>query len=304
MSQPFPYYYRAYGLNIASHIPVTGFQPIEALIQPDVAIIEGEVPDQIDPVINQGVLFQSNDHEYILRVDRVASYYVKSGNEIIVHRNQDCSIHEVSAFLIGSAFGALLHQRRMLPLHASTVLYKNKCLVFMGISGAGKTTVAASLIREGAVLVADDISVIEFNDDIPSVIPAFPAIKIWKDSLKHLHFENSDLWKVRDELEKYYLPVEKFVTSPQPVDAIFVLAPHNTIEIILKPVEGINKFQMAKRNTYLFRGIPKTGLEINHFQLVNKLIQRVPFYLLNRPNSGFHTAEIITALQNCLFQHE
>ncbi len=302
MSEPLPYYYRAYGLNIVSEIPVTGFQVVEKILPPDVTIKEGVVPDQIDPVINEGVLFQSNDHEYLLKVDTVASYYVKNGNEITVQMNKDCSIHEVSAFLIGSAFGAVIHQRRLLPLHASTVVYKNKCLVFMGISGAGKTTLAAALIRKGALFVADDISVIDFSGRRPAVIPAFPSIKIWKDSLKHLQIENSGLHKVRDELEKYYLPVENYVNSSQRVDMLFALSTHNKNELVINAVEGIDKFQLVKRHTYLFRGIPKTGLEINHFEQVTRLIRDIHLYRVIKPDTGFDTDAIIGAISGMLHE--
>lgn len=304
MIQSFPYYYRAYGLNIASEIPVTGFQKNENILQPDAIIREGSVPERIDPVINEGILFQSNDHEYLLKVDTIASYYVRNGSEITVQKNKDSSTHEVSAFLIGSAFGALIHQRGLLPLHASTVVFENKCLVFMGISGAGKTTLAAGLIKEGALFVADDISVIDFSGQRPAVIPAFPSIKIWKDSLNHLQIENSGLNRVRDEIDKFYLPIERYVNIPQPVDIMVALSTHNKSELQLNTVEGIDKFQLVKRHTYLFRGIPKTGLEINHFRQATRLVSEVPLFRLVRPDSGFDIDSTITGIRQHVLIHE
>jgi hypothetical protein len=51
-----------------------------------------------------------------------------------------------------------------------------------------------------------------------------------------------------------------------------------------------------KKHTYLFRGIPKTGLEQNHFQLVNRLASQVPVTLLTRPNGEFNTKKLIQAI--------
>jgi len=58
---------------------------------------------------------------------------MKNGNEIIIRRLGHASDKDISALLTGTSFAALLHQLQMLPLHASTVIYNNKCLVFAGI---------------------------------------------------------------------------------------------------------------------------------------------------------------------------
>src|SRR5512133_1743242 len=209
MGETFPYHYRAYGLNVASEIPVTGFEPSEEKA-PDVVIKLGTVPENLENIVNRGVLFQSNDHEFLIHVDAVARYYICNGNTIIIQKNSGASDTSVSTFLTGTSFGALLHQRRLLPLHASTIIFENKCLMFMGISGAGKSTLASAYLKKGATLVADDISVVNFSGQKPAVTPAFPTIKIWKDSLKHLGIPHEKLVPVREELEKYYFPVDKY----------------------------------------------------------------------------------------------
>jgi hypothetical protein len=174
----------AFSLNIFRS-SCTGFEPAP-VTKADVVIREGEVPEALERIINSGVLYQSNDKEFLLRIDNVAAYYVSNGGEITVQRLGHASEGEVSAFLIGTSFGALMHQRRLLPLHACMLIYRDKGLLFAGISGAGKSTLAAALIGQGGILVADDISVIDFSGELPAVCPAFPYLKIWEDSLVHL----------------------------------------------------------------------------------------------------------------------
>ncbi len=291
----YPYSYRAYSLNILSQLPVTGFEPVPAG-DADVFITLGEVPEKLAGAVNEGVLYQSAETEFLLHIDRVARYHVSQGREITVQLLGDASSAEVSAFISGTAFGALMHQRRMLPIHASTVLYMGKCLVIAGISGSGKSTLATALVREGAMLVADDISVIDFSGDRPAVCPAFPTIKIWEDSLKHLDIPVEGLEPVRGELRKYYLPVSRFDRSFTPIFRIFVMASHNKGELEVKDLYGMDKFRVLKKHTYLFRGIPKTGLEENHFVLVNQLAARVSVTLLNRPNGDFNTDRLVSYL--------
>jgi hypothetical protein len=292
MIRNFPYTYRAYGLNIASQVPVTGFESASAE-DPDILISEGTVPENLDKVINRGVLYQSNHREFLLRMEQVAAYYVCNGSKITIQPLGHAAAGEISAFLTGTAFGALLHQRRLLPLHASTVLFNNKCLLFAGISGAGKTTLAAALLKAGGTLVADDISVIDFSGEHPAVRPAFPAVKIWADSLRHLGLSAEGLEPVRGELQKYYLPVSQFSRVHTGIHAIFILTTHNKEQAEVKTLKGIDKFRMLKKHTYLFRGIPKTGLEQNHFHMVNQLAVRVPVIMLTRPNGKFNTENLI-----------
>jgi hypothetical protein len=293
------YTYSAYGLNVASQIPVTGFEPVP-IDKADVYIHAGQVPESLDNITNKGVLYQATNSEFLLRVEQVAAYYVKNGNEIVVQPLGKATKGEVSAFLTGTAFGALLHQRRRLPLHASTVIFNNNCLVFAGISGAGKTTMAAALVKAGGMLVADDISVIDFAGEKPAVCPAFPLMKIWDDSLKHLGLSSAGLEPVRGELKKYYLPVHEFSRVYTGISNIFVLNTHNQPGVELKPLLGVDKFRVLKKHTYLFRGIPKTGLEQNHFMLVNQLASQVPVTLLTRPNGEFNTDKLVHIITETL----
>jgi hypothetical protein len=212
----------------------------------------------------------------------------------------DATTGEISAFLTGTSFGALLHQRKLLPLHASTVIFHGKCLVFAGLSGAGKTTLAAAIIKAGGILVADDISVIDFSNPFPEVRAAFPAIKIWADSLKHLGISTEGLEHVRGEIEKFYLPVVEFSRDPKAIHHLFILNSHNKESLEIKPLQGVDKFRVLKRHTYLFRGIPKTGLEQNHFRLVTQLASRVPVTLLTRPNGKFNTENLVRIIADQL----
>lgn len=288
----YPYRYHAYGLDIISQLPVTGFEPAEVLLE-DVTIRLGDVPVSLANAINKGVLFQSTETEFLLHIDHVARYYVQNGNEIVVQLLGKSAPGDISAFISGTVLGALMHQRHMLPIHASTVVYKDKCLVFAGNSGSGKSTLAAAVIKAGASLVADDISVIDFREDRPSVCPAFPMIRIWEDSLKHLGINYQDFEPVRGELRKFYMPVSLFQRSQTPIHRIFILSTYNKEKLEIRELQGVDKFRVLKKHTYLFRGIPKTGLEQNHFMLVNQLAIKVPVTLITRPNDDFNTGRLL-----------
>ncbi len=291
----FPYSYIAFNLRILSQLKITGFTPAQ-MTEADVHVFEGLVPEALDNPVNRSALYQSTDTEFLLRVENVAAYYVKGGREITVQRLGTASDGEISAYLTGASFGALMHQRRQLPLHAAAVLFRGKCILICGISGAGKSTLATALIQAGGMLVADDISVIDFSGDKARVCPAFPTIKIREDSLKHLGIEAKGLEQVRGELRKYYLSVGSFNKNYIPIDHIFILRPHNLSHIVKQELQGVDKFKVLKKHTYLFMSIPKTGLEVSHFELVNRLAASVPVTVIARPAGIIDTEKLVQVI--------
>jgi len=67
-------------------------------------------------------------------------------------------------------------------LHASAVSYQGNCLVFLGDSGRGKSTLAAYLAgQSGFSLVSDDILPIEVGHDQVRAYADFPQLKLPED---------------------------------------------------------------------------------------------------------------------------
>lgn len=292
MVEKYPYTYRAFGLTIASEIPVIGFEAAP-ITDPDVTIVEGPVPEQLENIVNSTEHFQSNDKELLFKYNPVGSSYVTDGNKITIQRAQGVKDSDISSIIVGICFGSILHQRRLLPLHASTVIFRNKCLVFAGKSGAGKSTLALAMIKAGGMLVADDVSVISFSSSIPAVIPAFPALKIWADSLSHLGISPDGLFEVRNEMNKYYFPVDRFVHEPVPINHIIILNTHNYPDFEFHTIKGFEKFTLLKQYTYLFKNIPNNDLLINHFHLASRLASKIPVSRLIRPKTNLETAKLI-----------
>ena len=58
-----------------------------------------------------------------------------------------CRRTAVRLYLLGTCMGALLFQRKLLPLHGSAVVINGKAYAFVGDSGAGKSTLAAAFSK-------------------------------------------------------------------------------------------------------------------------------------------------------------
>ena len=105
--------YHAFGLNIDSELLFPDMPKISGTT--DVVIQYGPVPEAIPDASLVGVRYQAAPRAFLLRVDGIASYYVKNGRTIIIEPENGAAEEEIRLFLLGSVMGGLLHQRGILP---------------------------------------------------------------------------------------------------------------------------------------------------------------------------------------------
>src|SRR5205823_12668941 len=70
-----------------------------------------------------------------------------------------------------TAIPLLAAERGGLALHASANLVRGGCLLICGVTGRGKSTLAAALAVLGHPLLAEDGAVVDFSGGSPTVWP-------------------------------------------------------------------------------------------------------------------------------------
>ena len=283
------YRYRAFGLNIESDIECPELVSVQDENVADVQIRFGSVPDSLEEPKKIGVRFQAKPNHFLLRVDHIAKFLVSNGNQIIIHKFSGVRDKDIRLFLLGSAVGASLHQRGMLPIHASAIKIKDKCVVFCGASGNGKSTIAMECIERGYDLHADDICVISVSkEEMPMVYPGYPQIKLWEDVLIKIGGNPTSYNRVRQVLDKFAVPVtSQFSKDPLLIKKIYILSPWNKYDIEISEVTGMNKFNALKNNTYRLKFIEGLGNEVSHFKAVGIVGNQVPISRVHRPRKPF-----------------
>lgn len=293
------YTYKAFGLNIRSEFEIPEFLNSEATA--DIEIVLGRVPVKLKAITKQGVRYQAAKNEFLLTVDHIAKFYVSHGNKITVELLKDQADKEVRLFLLGSAMGALFVQRGLLPVHGSTIKLKNKATIFTGLSGVGKSTIAAHFVNQGFQALADDISVI--NEDL-QVVPGFPSLKIWDDVLQKLKVNHEVLNQIRPNIKKFQLPIsEQYFTEPLPLEYIIILNTKNSPGFEFEELTGIKKFNAVKSNTYRYRFVHGLEKQQDHFKLLNKLLPAIKVFRITRPQAPLALEEFGAYILNKLKQH-
>lgn len=291
--------YRAFGLTFASVYALPELLPAGSDAVPDVVIVDGAVPEELPGVLKRGVRFQAAAQALRLQVDGVATYLIEHGRRITIARAPGVEDDDVRVFLLGSAFGALLHQRGDLVLHGSAVDWQGEAVAFLGHSGAGKSTLATAFRRRGHAVLTDDVCVVRPDaSGRMCAYPGFPQAKLWLDSLQKLEFDPEGLRRIRGKLEKRAVPlVDQFRDAPLPLKKLYVLGQHNRDELKLTPVAGPAKFSVLKRQTFRFGFLAAIEAKTAHFQYALRLAQQAAMSSVVRGDDLARLDELVAAIE-------
>lgn len=291
--------YQAFGLRIRSCLPLPELIADESEGDPDAQIVYGSVPADLPQASFVRPRFQAAAGALLLRVEGVARYLVTDGNRIVVEPEAQAHEEDVRLLLLGSALGALLHQRHDLVLHGSAINVDGCCAAFLGASGSGKSTLALAFRQRGYAILSDDVSVMRpGSDGRLEIQPGYPQAKLWLDSLASVNILGDDLRRIRRSVEKRALPLDaSFFRSALPVGRIYILSPDDHGDIRIEPVGGSRRFAVLRRYTYRFRYLEGSGSKAEHFQSAVQLARQVPISFVRRPRQLFRLAELVNRLE-------
>ncbi|MBD4352587.1 hypothetical protein GUH11_14865 [Xanthomonas citri pv. citri] len=280
------HHYVLCGWHVRSALTLPELPPWSATATPvdaDVVIEEGEVPDRLDlhdPV--ESWLSVGRDGSVLLQVPQVVRIHVHAGRAMRVQR---LNRHDESwrLFLLGSALGYLCLQRSLFPLHAACLRIGTQTVASAGHSGAGKSTLAAALLKRGHGLLSDDLTVIRLDSaGAIMVLPAFPRLKLWRDTLESLQLPVTDAPPVRPGMEKFDLrPSAGFDAAPVRLDAVVVLG--DASEPHLQRLSPQHALPLL--HGYLARpqAAVRMGLHAATFAHAAAIARQVPVWRLRRP---------------------
>ena len=105
---------------------------------------------------------------------------------------------------------------------------------------------------------------------------------------------------MRDELEKYLAPVERFRTEPLAVGAVFTLASHNRDEFEIDPASRPVAFEQLLRHTYRMKALRGLGRQRDHFRAVGALARQAPLARVKRPTHPFRLEALADEIERRL----
>jgi len=281
------YRYFTFGLEIESEIKLPELLVSTRLGPPDLSISIGQAPVFIANATFKEAAFEVAVNQFLLNVKDIARFYVKDGNLIVIEPEKHSNESDIRLFLLGTCFGTILHQRKLLPLHASAIVHEGKAVLFSGNSGAGKSTTANAFRLEGYKMLTDDVCPIQFIDSKPFAIPGYPQSKLCEDALVTMGIDYQNLPFTDQITNKRKVAIHNnFLSTPIEVKAIYILyhAP-NILDVQIESIIDADKFLLIKSMTYRNTFIKDLGIQSDHFQQSMKLSNQIPIKIVSRPQS-------------------
>ncbi|MCC3382029.1 serine kinase [Paenibacillus farraposensis] len=322
--------YTAFGLRITSELKLPELVLSASEAAEDVIIRQADLTAWSDQLEQTNYVIQGE--RFMLQIPGTAIFAVREGREIEVCPYPGADMDTVRLFLLGSCMGVLLMQRRILPIHGSSVVIGGKAYAFVGESGAGKSTLAAAFRQAGYPMASDDVIAVKAAASGPIVYPAYPQQKLRMSSLlqleslqgnKHVRPQKhrlvltsghpalpqyGELLKLIGEWNKYAVPtVDEFYNEPIPLGGVFELVaePSSQLPAVTEqPLNVLGCLHTLLLHTYRRGTIARMGLGEWHFETAARMARKVEGWRLLRVSSVFTVSELVERVLDIIHKEE
>jgi hypothetical protein len=276
--------YQAYGLQLSSDVELPELLPANPNAPTDIHIRRQNLAPELPEANYTDNYQQIAPGVYQFQIPEVARYRVEAGSHISIDPHPHADPGDIRLWILGTALGALLHQRGSLPLHASALALDGHVFAFCGDSGAGKSTLAAALHRRGLPLLSDDVGLVVPGTDQVLFNPGFPRIKLWRDALEHFAWDPATLIRDHTRHDKFHLTLgDTFTAQPLPLKRLYLLERSDDDQVRFQPIQGHEAIGILRDNTYrpeLIRPLGKAG---DHLRQCGRVAQGIRVFRFSRP---------------------
>lgn len=292
------FHYHLYGCKVESVIEIEGL-PSSSPSPPDITIELAEVPFFIPRDSSQQSAWQAWPSRFYLDIRSVARYLVENGNKIFIAPYKESNRLELSVYLLGSAFGALLWQRGLFPLHASAVTNGKISFAITGDQGSGKSTSVSSFLKKGFIFVADDICAFTFQpDNLCTIQPGPPILKLLQDAaLRYQLNLDENRFDLFDN--KYRFKITKFVSIPTRCASLILLKDSKKTASV-RQLHGAAKITALHDASYRQILIDGLGLRAQHFNYCTLLAKRLTIWEIVRNKQSTSIDAMSETIEQCL----
>jgi hypothetical protein len=233
-----------------------------------------DLPDVLDDATRVGPYSTARPGMLLRVVPGVGRFLARDGETIEYCVDTHADPAALEALLEGGVFGALLHQRGDLPLHATTLISQDRTRVvaLAGHSGAGKSTTAYELIRRGWMMVSDDLTRVTIEDGVPVAWPGRSRLRLLTDACDNFDIDIAALATAPNWPGKYVIDVERW---PDPVALnAFVSLQRFDAPFQIEALRGAAAARVLAEQTYRVHYVAALGKTRRHLELIAAVASR------------------------------
>lgn len=230
--------------------------------------------------------FHRQGTHFLLRFPGIADFQVSQyGLDVTCTPALGVSDATVQHLYLNQILPLAYHAQGGLALHGSAVAIGGMALAFIGASGQGKSTLAASFASHGQPFLTDDCLMIAQRDGAYAVVPSHPSIRLWGDSEEQLMPAGAVTVLPVDYTPKSrFLAGEGFAYCVEtlPLGAIYVLAGTRCQSLCIEAIKPAAALIELVRFSFQLDIEDQRGLN-RHFDDVTLLCKAVPVFGLDFP---------------------
>jgi len=132
----------------------------------------------------------------------------------------------VRHLLLDQVIPLVLSRTEPLVLHASGVLTEFGAIAFVGRTGEGKSTLAASFARNGFPMLSDDCLVLRFDRQCWTATATYPGVRLWSSTLDAVLHRDTPTRETAHYTRKRRVnnsEIVPHISSPAALRALFLL---------------------------------------------------------------------------------
>jgi hypothetical protein len=274
------YTYWAYGLGIYSEIELVNIPIVK--MDEDISIRCAPIDIRSDRPELPPPFLQFDPDAVVFHIPEVGRFSVRDGREITVEPEKGSDPDVVREYLLGAGMAIVLHQRGRLVLHASAVNVNGSAIAFLGVSGAGKSTTALTLMERGYPLLVDDLAAIDVQQNEALIHPGFPRLKISPEISDDYLVRISSLKNGGFVDDKHIFEImQSLPAQPLPIKCAYIVVEDAQVKI--------ERLSTRQAVIELVRyTLPSSLIQLDrasHFAQCVKLAELAKFYRLKRPKA-------------------
>lgn len=271
--------YYIYGLGIHSEIRLYNLE--ETPSAPDVTVCYASVPEDITALTEQGMASSISASRIWFRNDR-GHFIVRNGNEILVCPLGNTDEEELASFVLGWGLSFLFLMRGFSAVHCSGIeIDEHSAALIAGVSGAGKSTTALSLIDAGYRYLADDIVMVKPSENM-LIHPGFPLQKVCRNVAEQMKDDNLFYINERKDKFAYYNP-EDFCNEPRRLTTMIMLDKYDGEVVQTEELTGLSKWNCILQNLFLLDAYKSFDYPPEEKARTLELAGKLRIYKITRP---------------------
>jgi hypothetical protein len=294
------YFYRAYGITLASDTALPGLRQEPAHTNLfDLELAVGPEPDWVREVAHPTSPLEhlrhrrSEEHDSVNLTSLGEGYYQLEyidGTQFVLDGaakrlwgtfQAPLTLEDFATYLSGPVLGFILRRREVTALHASALSIDGNAVILCGESESGKSTTLAAMALRKFPILTEDISPITQESGALYVQPGYPRICLWPDAVQMLFGEPEALPLLTPTWEKRFLPLDgvrgSFEPQRQRLGVVYLLSPRtdNAKAPYIEELTMRDALLLLVQNTYMNWTLNRSQ-RAAELDFLTKVVEHVP----------------------------